>query len=82
MHHTVVATQLKAKRKYTVHWYTCSTQQLQRYATFTAVHNTYMTQKHLVYLKVVVFVQLTSVHPTAYPHTTHTTHAPQLVVQL
>jgi len=28
------------------------TQKLQRYTTFTVVHNTYKTQKHLGYLKV------------------------------
>jgi len=35
-----------------VHWYTHGTQQLQQYATFTVVHNTYMAQKHLGYLSV------------------------------
>jgi len=29
--------------------YTCGTQQLQQYKAFTAVHNTYMTQKNLGY---------------------------------
>jgi len=40
------------KRKYTTHWYTCGTQQLQRCTTFIAVHNTYMTQKPLGYLNI------------------------------
>jgi len=39
MQHAVVATQLNAKRKYTKHWYTHGTQQLQQYTTFTVVHN-------------------------------------------
>jgi len=40
------------ERKKEVHWLHTGAQQLQQYATFTAVHNTYMTQKHLGYLNV------------------------------
>jgi len=42
MQHTVVATQLNAKRKHTIHNTYSGTQQLQRYTTFTAVHSTYV----------------------------------------
>jgi len=38
------------ERKKEVHRLHTGTQQLQRYTTSTAVHNTYMTQKHLGYL--------------------------------
>jgi len=42
----------ECKRKYTTHWYICGTQQLQQYTTFTAMYNTYMSQKYLGYLNV------------------------------
>jgi len=47
MQHTVVATQLNVKRKYTTYWYTRGTQQLQRYTTITAVHNIYSGVQHI-----------------------------------
>jgi len=51
MQHTVVVTQLNADEGSTpaTHWYTTITAV---YIAFTAVHNTYTTQKHLGYLNV------------------------------
>jgi len=37
----------ECKRKYTTHWYTRGTQQLQRYTTFTAAHNIQSGAQHI-----------------------------------